>query len=100
LTYDWLDEFKSDISNHIIDKILNFATRLNIEREPDLIITLSDSIINFDSVNEEAMLMKCKALVLLGRHSIASDTYNKFAKEYKILYDMDFEKSFTDILKQ
>jgi hypothetical protein len=46
------------------------------------------------------MLMKCKALVLLGRHSIASDTYNKFAKEYKILYDMDFEKSFTDILKQ
>jgi hypothetical protein len=43
------------------------------------------------------MLKKCKALILLGRHTIARDTYNKFSKEYKILYGSDFEKSFADI---
>jgi len=41
--------------------------------------------------------MKCRALIVLGRHSIANETFNKFAKEYKILYGTDFEKSFNEI---
>lgn len=97
LNYDWLDEFKSAVSNEIINHLVNYATRLNIGQHPDFIIQLTDSIFYFDSVNEEAMVMKCKALISLGRHSFAHDTYNKFAREYKTLYGSDFEKSFTFI---
>jgi DNA-binding SARP family transcriptional activator len=97
LNYDWLDEFKSAVSNDIIDHLINYASKLNIGQHPDLIIQLTDSIFNFDCTNEEAMVMKCKALISMGRHSFASDTYNKFAREYKTLYGSDFEKSFTDI---
>jgi two-component SAPR family response regulator len=97
LSYDWLDEFKADITNDAVDHLIHSATGIEIGKEPEFIIHLADAVIKFDSVNEEAMLMKCKALILLGRHTIASDTYNKFCKEYKILYGSDFEKSFAYI---
>ena len=95
--YDWLDEFKAEVTNDNVDSLIHSAIGIEIEKEPEFIIHLADAVIKFDSVNEEAMLLKCKALILLGRHTIARDTYNKFSKEYKILYGSDFEKSFADI---
>jgi DNA-binding SARP family transcriptional activator len=100
LNYEWLDEFKSSVSNEIIDRLVDYSSKINIARHPDFIIQLTDSIFNFDSANEEAMIMKCKALISLGRHSSACDTYNKFAKVYKTLYGSDFEKSFAEISGQ
>lgn len=41
---------------------------------------------------EDFAFANCKALIILGRHTIASETYIKFAKEYKLLYGSDFEK--------
>ncbi|MCX6326769.1 MAG: galactose oxidase [Bacteroidia bacterium] len=95
--YEWLDEFKADISNTIIDILIEFASIQKIEEDPDFILHLADSIFNCDIVNEEAMILKCKSLTLLGKHSLASNTYTKFSKDYKILYDQCYNKSFNEI---
>ena len=50
LNYEWLDSFKSDISDRIVDTLVNFGESFTIEEEPDFMINLADSVFNFDSV--------------------------------------------------
>ena len=99
LNYEWLDFFKSDISDRIIDTLVGFGENFTIEEEPDFMINLADSIFNFDSINEEAMFFKCKAKNVMGKHSNAESTYKKFINEYEILYGQKYEHSFVDVLK-
>ncbi len=95
--YEWLDKFKADISNSIIDKLVDFASHTEIEADPNLILHLADSILNFDIINEEAMILKCKAYLVNGKHRLANDTFSKFAKDYSNLYGVTYEKTFKDI---
>lgn len=98
--YEWMDQFKAEISNEIIDTYLHFAHSIVIADDPELLIELANYIFYFDAVNEEAMVIKCKALAHLGKHSQSKNTYENFCKEYKLLYGDDFEKSFNDILSE
>lgn len=98
--YEWMDQFKAEISNEIIDTYLHFAHSIVIADDPELLIELANYIFYFDSINEEAMIIKCKALAHLGKHSQSKNTYESFCKEYKLLYDDDFDKSFNEILSQ
>jgi len=95
----WLDNIKADISNKIIDELLEEVKNLNPEKDAEYIIEVANSIFNFDSLNEDALHLKCQTLDKLGRHSIAKSTYERFAKEYKKSYGEDFLLSFNDILK-
>ena len=97
-SYEWMDPFKAEISNEIIDTYLHFAHSIVIADDPELLIELANYIFYFDSINEEAMVIKCKALAHLGKHSQSKNTYENFCKEYKLLYGDDFDKSFNDIL--
>lgn len=99
LEYDWLDDFKSEISNEIIDTCLHYAATLDIADDPEFLIHLTNHIFYFDPVNEEAMVIKCKALVYLGKHSLAKTRFETFKKDYKAIYGEDFRKSFQDILE-
>ncbi|MNJ95607.1 hypothetical protein D3C87_133200 [compost metagenome] len=96
--YEWMDQFKAEISNEIIDTYLHFANSINIGDDPELLIELANYIFYFDSINEEAMVIKCKALAHLGKHSQSKNTYENFCKEYKLLYGDDFDRSFNDVL--
>lgn len=99
LNYEWLDSFKSDVSDRIVDTLVDFGENFTIEEEPDFIINVADSIFNFDSINEEAMFFKCKAQYIMGKHSLAESTFKKFIKEYEILYGQEYEYSFVEVLK-
>ncbi|MEY3500552.1 MAG: hypothetical protein RL308_2221, partial [Bacteroidota bacterium] len=99
LNYEWLDSFKSDVSDRIVDTLVDFGENFTIEEEPDFMINLADSIFNFDSINEEAMFFKCKAQYIMGKHSLAESTFKKFIKEYEILYGQEYEYSFVEVLK-
>jgi DNA-binding SARP family transcriptional activator len=98
LNYEWLDTFKSDISDKIVDTLVDFGENFTIEDEPDFIINLADSIFNFDTINEEAMFFKCKAQFLMGKHSLAESTFKKFVKEYEILYGQKYKHPFVEVL--
>lgn len=96
--YSWLDQLKSEISNEIIDTYLKFASGIGVEEDPDFLIEISNYIFNIDSVNEEAMQMKCRALVFLGKHSLAKSTFESFRREYKNIYAEEFGKDFHAVL--
>jgi len=99
LNYEWLEPFKEDISDRIIDTLVTFAEKFDIKSDTDFILHLSDCILNFDSINEEAVIFKCKAHHIKGNHSLAKSTFNKFQKEYQLLYAQDFKYSFQEIIR-
>lgn len=96
--YPWLDPFKSDVSNHVIDTYLHFARQ--DASDPEFMIMLADYIFYFDSVNEDAMTIKCRALVQLGKHSLARNTYVSFVKDYRQIYGEDFQQDFQRVVQE
>lgn len=98
LEYEWLDTFKSEISNEIVDAYLRYATSVKINDDPEFMIKVANYIFYFDPVNEEAMTIKCKALALLGKHSLAKTTFENFAREYSRIYGEEFQKDMPEVL--
>jgi len=96
--YEWLDEFKALVSDKIVDTLVEYGQKADIKAEAEFIVHLADCIFNFDLVNEEAMILKCKAQYCMGKHSHAKATYEKFFKEYGTMYNQEYDKAFTDII--
>jgi two-component SAPR family response regulator len=96
--YEWLDPFKSEISNEVIDTFLHFAQSCDQSHNAEFLIEIANFIFYFDPVNEESMILKCKALSALGKHSLAKNTFEIFVKEYRGIYDEDFKRDFHDII--
>ena len=99
IDYDWLDQLKSEVSHDVINLFLRFAASADAGSEPEVIIQIANHIFYFDPVNEDAMVYKCKALAHLGKHTLAKSSYEKFVKDYKAIYGVDFEKSFQSIIE-
>jgi len=96
--YNWLDDIKSEISNSVIDNCLGTIKRQQPAKDPEFIIEITHCIFYFDHLNEDALIYKCKNLILLKRHTLANNTYVKFLKDYKDIYGTDFGKSFQEII--
>ncbi|MFL9483912.1 hypothetical protein ACI6Q2_14130 [Chitinophagaceae bacterium LWZ2-11] len=95
---EWLDTFKAEISNEITDTYLHFTGTLNTEQDADFLIELTNRVFYFDPVNEDAMILKCRALAQTGKHSLAKQAFENFAKEYKRIYGENFKKDLQTIL--
>ncbi len=98
LDYTWLDSFKQNITDLIVNNFMNYALKLDIEEDLDFAIDLADCIFNFDTTNEIAVFLKCKVYYIKGNHSLANDTFNKFLKEYNVLYGQEFEHNFNEFI--
>ncbi|BBE20396.1 hypothetical protein AQPE_4588 [Aquipluma nitroreducens] len=97
--YEWLDDFKSDVSDKIVDTLVAYAEKCDLKTDAEFIVHLADCIFNFDRSNEDAIILKCKAEYCLGKHSLGKLTYEKFIKEYKQLYNEEYKRSFNELIK-
>ncbi|HVV03734.1 MAG TPA: hypothetical protein VHC96_05890 [Puia sp.] len=95
--YNWLDDIKSEVSNAVIDRCLEYI-RSHPAGDPEFTIEIANCIFCFDPLNEDALIYKCKSLIQLRRHTLANNTYQKFLKEYKDIYGADFGKTFQEII--
>jgi hypothetical protein len=96
--YNWLDDIKSEVSNAVIDRCGHYLRLHGDTENPEFIIEIANCIFYFDQLNEDALTVKCKNLIRLKRHNLASNTYLKFAKDYKDIYNADFPRSFQQII--
>ncbi|GAB3318619.1 hypothetical protein GCM10027299_10340 [Larkinella ripae] len=96
--YYWLDDFKSDISNKIINTFLQYAEKLDLHEDPEFLIEITNFIFYYDPVNEDAIILKCKALALMGKHTLAKKAFEKFTRDYKAIYGEAYEQPFSTIL--
>jgi len=94
IEYHWLDNIKFEITNDIIDSILQYTRSVPVAGNPELFIKLANQILYFDNVNEDALSVKCSALVYLGKHSLAKSAFDIFCREYEAIYDQPFDRTF------
>ena len=100
LQIEWVDSFKADFSNDLIDLFLDIIQQDGLEISSQERIELTDAILIHDSLNEEALRIKCFILVKMGKNGLAKKVYNSFAKEYRLLFGTDFKYSFEQIISQ
>ena len=96
--YGWLDNTKSEVSSQVIDRCMIYLNHLDPRKYPETVIDISNYIFYFDPLNEDALMYKCKSLILQKRHTLANNTYVKFAKDYRDIYGEEFAKTFHDII--
>lgn len=77
---------------------MRFAENVNIADDPEFMVELANNIFYFDSVHEEAMIIKCKALAYMGNHSLATQTFENFCNEYHQIYGEKFDKDYKSVL--
>lgn len=100
VTYEWLDSFKSDINDKVIDVLLTFSKSFNTKNDPDLILRIMECVLNFDSINEQAIIYKTRAHNYKGNHSLAKSTFEEFQKKYNSLYGAEFKYSFKEVISK
>lgn len=99
LNYLWLDAYKSQCSNGLIDSLLKYASLLDDHSAFETRLSVADIIFRFDTVNESALRLKCLTYMALHKRYMAKMTYEHFCREYKALYGEDFQLSFNSILE-
>jgi two-component SAPR family response regulator len=98
MEFDWLDKHKADYSNKIIDVLLDFSKKLDFQKDIKLIIQIADSVFVNDPLNEDALQLKCKVLSNNGKHSLAKNVYESFAREYFNSMGSNFDRQFNDLV--
>lgn len=96
--YHWLDDFRADISNKIINTFLKYTDTLTISENPEHLIQITNFIFDYDPVSEDAIILKCKALSLMGKHTLAKNTFERFIRDYKAIYGEEYEQPFSAII--
>lgn len=97
---DWLDEFKADFSNMILDTLFDFSELPEVRENLNLSNYVAECILKFDSLNEEAIALKCSTLYKLGKKGLAKSAYESFAREYPNLLGTAYPVSFNDIINR
>lgn len=81
-TIDWIDKYKSDFSNRLIEFLQEATRHPDIRQEFRLLIKLADVILLHDSIDEEAIQIKCRSLYQLGQKGFSKQCFDKFCTEY------------------
>ena len=98
---EWMDVFKEDFSNLFIEVFLMLAGRI-YEKKPDydLLYHMAKCLLQYDTVNDEAIAIKCSALYHSGKKGQAKYAYDSFCLEYRNLMGTDFDVTFQELLKR
>ncbi|MCD7972240.1 MAG: hypothetical protein LUG18_06175 [Candidatus Azobacteroides sp.] len=94
---DWADNFKADFSNRLIDVLIAFVNSTT-DVSSSLKIKIADAIFVYDSLNEDALTMKCVELLKTGKNGLAKKVYEAFAREYKTAFGTEFKTTFEQLI--
>jgi two-component SAPR family response regulator len=95
---EWVDSFKSSFSNRLIDLLLAISSNPAYQLDMQTKLDIADVIFVHDSLNEDALKLKCITLVKTGKNGLAKKVYTSFVHEYKTLFGIDFKYSFEQII--
>lgn len=93
----WLDDFKADFSNKVLDTLTTLSQLNQLKINNDILIQISNIMLTHDRTDEYALALKCKAFVNSGKISLAKSVYNSFCIEYKNMLGVKYPKEFKDI---
>lgn len=95
--FDWLDPFKARYADTILNQLSSIAES---SANPELLVRVADCRLLFDSLDEDAIALKCQALISLGRSGTASAVFQRFTSDYLRVMGEVFPKDFTFFVKK
>ncbi len=95
---EWSDAYKADFSARLIEQLMKTASAPAIKGNPQLLLRIADAILTHDNLDEDAMRMKCGALVRMGKKNQAKQAYNTFVADFKKALDTTPDFIFSDTL--
>ena len=95
---DWLDRFKSDYSNSILDISIKLSNQEFIRKNNELLIQIANIMFAHDKTDEYALILKCQALYKNGRTGLAKAAFDAFCNEYKTILNTDYTKTFNEVI--
>jgi two-component SAPR family response regulator len=95
---DWVDTFKTGFTNELIDLLIGIGKQDESAFSSAELIYLADTLLIHDMLNDDALKLKCKALVKMGKNGLAKKTYDAFAKHYQILFGSNYNYTFDQII--
>lgn len=98
LQYDWLEPIKNQVTDQAINTLITCLKNLDPSTQSEIILSLANNVLIFDSLNDKALHYKLTALKNLGKHGQAKSIYSEFVQEYEQLYQEPYPKSFNDIV--
>lgn len=95
---EWLDPFKAKYTESMLDLLSRFRDAENVS--PEMQVRISDLILEFDSLDEDSVRVKCNAYIKMKRLGSAQNVYKNFVDEYRAVMGEDFLESFKDFVKK
>lgn len=94
LQEEWIDAFKGDYTNLIIETFTNIIQNKDIIKDPIMILRIADVILKHDSIDEEIAKMKVRTLFNLGKKNQAKTCYDRFSEDYKNFMGVTYKETF------
>ena len=95
---EWADGYKSDFSSLVIETLMEISRRPEVCRDLKQCLRIADIIMIHDSIDEDAVRLKCHALFHMGKKGLAKQAYDNFCTEYKRLLGISQPLSFDDLV--
>lgn len=96
---DWVDSFKAHYTDRIISRLQALRSAAS-DLSPEMQIRLADAVLLFDSLDEESIRAKCRALIRLKRLGSAQKVYANFIDEYERLMGEKYSSDFRDFVNE
>ena len=94
-----VDSFKAEFSTTVIDALLALAKQADESKNHKLLLHVAEAILIQDSIDEDALIYKCKSLIKLGKKSAALSFYNNFCRDYKLILNDNYSRTFDELIK-
>jgi two-component SAPR family response regulator len=98
-TTDWADIYKADFSNLLIDILLNATEDAEFKKDFKLLLKISDVILMYDTINEEAVRIKCRVLYQRGQKGLSKQSFDRFYASYLSLLNSEPNVKYDDLIK-
>ncbi|MDR0543572.1 MAG: hypothetical protein LBH19_15365 [Dysgonamonadaceae bacterium] len=98
LQVEWVDTFKASFANELIDLLIDVCKKKELAFSSSELIYLADTLLIHDVLNDDALKLKCRTLVKMGKNGLAKTTYNSFIKQYSTLFGTRYNFSFEQII--
>lgn len=80
---EWLDEYKSHYHINLTEKLLELSLKPVVNNDFRLLLNIAEVILAIDSIDEDAMQLKCSILYKIGRKGMSKQCYDHFCADYK-----------------
>ena len=93
--FEWLDPFKSQLSEEVIEILTPLMENDQLELDNELRLKISNSIFSLDPLNERALKFKIKLLISEGNHTLAKNAFDQFCHAYSNFYGEAYGQDFS-----